>query len=254
MRSAILIIFCLLAFAQSAEAKHYICPAAYEDQEEILINGGVALFSEKEHSILMYQTSDRLFKRKANFYFSIANRSCDPIHLHFSNLRVTDQNGRFVCVISRGRQLARKKREAGGKLFASFLLTTLDAACAADAGRVHYCETTHSKYRSSYGTVTGVTHTHGTVYSPGLQNLAFRNVALDAHLRNCSIADCYNSWEDAIHDSYFESNTVFPDTIYGANLQIEVPRHIERDLEYLIFHFDVDDEEHDFCFWCGKNG
>lgn len=243
-------------------ANHYIQPTKGEGQEEILVQGASVLASNKQNSVLMYQTSEKLTKGKANFYFILENHSESPINFYFQNLQVTDQWGRPIQVVHRQKHLENKNSEKNWKLFASAVNTVVDSAEADKAGTVNYKSQTDS-YSSTNVNVIGSdgwrrgqifsgghSSTRGKVECEALRRQAQREVWSDAQNRDHSIQTSYKRWEHGLSNYYFDSNTVFPNSSYAANFQIAVPKSLEKELEYLFFTYDVNGETHTFVYYC----
>lgn len=250
---------------QNCFADYYIQPTKYEDQEEILVQGASIILSKKENSsILMYQTSKTITDRIGNFYFALKNNGYEKINFYFQNLKISDQMGRHVRIIPKQEHLENKVSVKNSRLFASALCTTLASMNAQNAGKINYQSNTNTFYRSNInaygsngylnGSSTGYINssTNGTIHSEALRQQAFRQVTTDSIYRNQAIEANYETDIDNLHNFYFDSSTILPDTIYSANFQIEVPKEIEKELEYLLFTFEVENVTHTFCFYCGE--
>lgn len=94
--------------------------------------------------------------------------------------------------------------------------------------------------------------TNATIYSDELRQQAQRRVAQDANYRDAEIKTEYQNWEYGLNNFYFDSTTIFPGSFYSANFQIEVPKEIEKDLQYLLFTYKVGNEKHTFSFYCSE--
>lgn len=246
-------------------ADHCIQPLKYPDQKEVLVQGGVILISEKTNCASIYQTCEEIENRKANFYFEVLNKGEHPINLYFQDLRVTDQAGRPIRIIPKQELIANKKSQANWRLFTSTLCEGIDTINAEEAGRVDYYahSTTHHRARRSVfgsegwaqGSVSASTTstTHGVVYSEALRRQAVREAQEDAHIRNTAILGECAAWESNLRQYYFDSSTIAPNDLYGANIQIDIPRQVEKELEYLVFTVYVGEESHSFCFYCAKH-
>lgn len=247
----------------------YIQPKKFSHQEEILVNGGTILASDKENSVLMYKTSQTMKKGRGNFYFVLINNSGDPINFYFSNLIVTDQWGRPIRVVHKNELIADKKSTRNVKLFLTALTAGLETINASKAAEVSYASHTNTRYRTNvhscgsdgwYNSLSSescVSTTHGTMYCEAFRQQAIRQAERDALERSHSAHAVFNAWDYGLKNYYFDSNTVHPNSQYGANFQIEVPREIEADLEYLLFTYDLDGETHTFRYYCWndmKNG
>lgn len=262
MKLKLFCIFFILA-CNACYAERFIIPTKYDYQEEILVNGGSMLVSDKSNSVLMYQISETVKNRCANFYFVITNKSEKPINFYHCNLRVTDQWGRPVRVISKKSQLARKRKAFNWQMLGAALCASSDIANAQQAGTIHYQAHTHEHYNTNYnlygsqgrshGHVAecGDTYTHGTFHCEALRQQAVRQAEIDSCYREAAIGAAYQGWVYGLNNYYFDSNTLFPNQPYGANFQIEVPDEIERNLQYLVFTYDLGGEEHSFCFYTG---
>lgn len=51
---------------------------------------------------------------------------------------------------------------------------------------------------------------------------------------------------------YLSSNTIPPHEVYSANFQIQVPKFMMHDLEYLYFTFNVGGDKHTFAMYTGE--
>ena len=261
MKKTILPLFMLcLFFASNGFAERYIQPAKYDDQEEFFIKGAPFIVSDKINSVLMYQTCKTIKNRKGNFYFILSNKTDKPINFSASKLRVTDQWGRHIRIISKKEQIANKKRSRNWSLVASAICAGLDTMNAQNAGNVTYqsqtyeTQRTHVNTRGSEGWINtqSVSTTTGTAHIEGLRQQAQRQAFEDSAQRTHAISGEYESWEYRLDNFYFDTTTVFPGDEYAANFQIEMNKKVEKDLQYLLFTYYLDGEEHTFCFYCGK--
>ncbi len=245
-------------------AERFIIPTKYPDQQEVLMQGASMLVSDKDNSVLMYQTSETIKNNHANFYFIISNKSDYPINMHFHKLKVTDQWGRPVKVISKRAQIAKKKNAKKWHMIGSALSTGVDIINAQNAGHIHYQTHTYDHTNTNYnhnsphfwanGSVcqSGQSVTQGTVHCEALRQQALRQAELDGCHREMAIRNHYDSWIYGLNNYYFDSNTIFPGNRYAANFQIELSSKVENDLQYLLFTYDLEGEQHTFCFYCGK--
>ena len=261
-----LVFFMILSFllCNVCDAERYIQPTKYENQEEYFIKGGSVIASNKTNSVLMYKTSNTIKNRKANFYFVLSNKTDKPVNFYVSNLRVNDQWGRPVRIVSRREQIANKKSSKNWALLASTMRARLDSMNAQNAGNVSYQSQTYEDFNSNFnaydsegwanGSVYGQhpSVTTGTVQVEALRQQAQRQVQKDAQHRNNAIQGTYKDWEYRLNNFYIETTTVFPEQSYAANFQIDVHKDIEKDLQYLLFTYDIGGEEHTFCFYCGR--
>lgn len=247
-------------------AERCILPMRHGNHEEIYIQGGKALLSNGlNSSIMMFNTCPKLKGQRGNFYFSIANHTRLPLHFLVHQLTVTDQWGRRVRVVPKQELIHVKKRQKSWKLFFSGLLTGLQSIDAESAGDIEYRSCTDTRIdtsirnRDSHRNGNSAIHerarskTHATIHSEALRQQAQREIDRDAAVRRGRIRADYNYWKHGLTNYYFDSRTLFPEDIYGANLQIEVPKGVEQDLEYLIFTFDLAGEKHSFSFYCGNH-
>lgn len=246
-------------------AERYIRPTKYDYQKEILVQGASVISSQKDESlVLMYQTSKTIKNNRGNFYFIINNKSCDALNFYFNNLKVTDQFGRYVKVVHKKELISNKNNKKNWQLFMSALATGAESTRAQDAGRIDYQSNTNVHYNSnvkvfgSNGWATGSSvgnaniATKGSIHCEALRQQAMRQVQADADYRNDIIQANYDFDEYKLNNFYFDSTTIFPDAEYASNFQIEVPCDIENELEYLLFKFEVGNDIHTFCFFCGK--
>ncbi|CDR33408.1 hypothetical protein [Criblamydia sequanensis] len=248
----------------SCFADRYIQPLKYEDQNEILVQGGVVLQSKKVNTVAMYQTSYTLQNRKGNFYFSILNETGSPINFYFTDLKVTDQNGRPVKVLHKNELISNKRSDRDWNRF----MAALDAANkkqeADKAGTTHVYSKTTDQHHSNFGLNSSQGWAHGyaneqneSVTTTTIQNAAIRQQALkeaeiEAYHNNLAIEDTFQKWVAGLSNHYFDSSTIFPGQVYESNFQIEVPKRVERDLKFLIFYFKVGEEVHPFCYYLGQ--
>ncbi len=263
MKMKYLLVLSLLVF-NVCFAERYIQPTKYDYQEEILIKGGAMIASNKTNSVLMYQTSETINNRKGNFYFMLSNQTDKLINFYVSNLRVTDQWGRPIRIVRKKEIIANKKNSKNLAIVASALCTGLESMNAQNAGNVAYQSHTNGNFNSNFnvygsggwvnGSVSGhnSSTTSGTVQIEALRQQAQRQVRQNAQQRNNTIEANYDDWEYRLNNFYFDSTTVFPGQAYAANFQIDVHKNIEKDLQYLLFKYDIGGEEHTFCFYCGR--
>lgn len=241
----------------------FIHSTKYEDQEEVFVDGGSVIVSNKTNSVFMYQTSERMSDR-GNFYFSISNETHSPINFCFSDLKVTDQWGRDIKVVHKKELIAAKKSAHNWQTFASLLCLGIESANAQNAGKIHYQSHTTDNYRANFnaygsnqswvhGSVygSGSSTTTGTVHCEALRQQAIRRVQDDAGRRQEQIQAHYHDWEYRLNNFYFDSNTIFPKTSYSVNFQIVLDKEVEKDLQYLLFTYQVGGEEHTFSYYCG---
>lgn len=260
-----LVTFLSLSLCNCCFADSYIQPTKYDDQEEVLVQGGSMIVSNKMNSVIMYQTSKKTYNRKGNFYFNLLNRTDRPINFYFSNLQVTDQWGRHVKVVHKNTLISNKESEMNWRLFGSAFCTTVDYINAQDAGTSRYYaqnnSSSHSKFkvRGSEGWVDSSASkyssstTSGVIYNEGARQQAVRQAGIDASYRDNAIVAKCEDWKHALTNYYFDSTTVFPGSEYGANFQVDIDKDIEKDLQYLLFTYDMDGEQHTFCYYCGND-
>jgi hypothetical protein len=263
-RTFLIFVFSLCSFSNVCFGERYIISTKYDDQDEILVQGASIIVSNKINSIFMYQTSETIKNYRANFYFKFTNCENNPINLLFSNLKVTDQLGRPIKVMHKSELINDKKSEMNWKSIASALCTGLESMNAQNAGKVDYSSHTNSRSHSNFnaqssrGWASGSANalssssTYGTIHNEAARQQALRQVQEDARYRNETIQNNYNSWEDGLNDFYFDSTTVFPDTSYAANFQIDLTKNVEKELTHLLFTFEIENELHTFCFYCGE--
>lgn len=260
MRILVFLAF-FISISPCAMADRYLYAMKAPEQEEILVQGAPILASEQEHSVLMYQTCKGVKRGRGNFYFILTNGGGDSFNFYASNLRVSDQCGRPVRVVPKRELIADKRGEKNRKSFLSDLLYIFDLFAADDAGTVE-CES-HSvsklrKHRKSCWVdesvcKTEVTSSKSTLYCDALRRQALRQADEDEARREGAIKGNYEQWKYKLSNFYLDSNTIFPHSDYAANFQIEVPKKIEKELEYLVFTYDVGDETHSFRYDCPKH-
>ena len=252
----------LFLYVNACYADRFIQATKYDYQEEVLIQGCPVTVSNKINSALMYQTCETLKDRKASFYFSLSNKTDKPINFLFSDLHVTDQSGKPIKVVSKKEIIAIKENSKNWNLFTSALRTNTDTINANKAGTVQYQSQTNSRYSSNFNESGNRTRssksgqnssaTNGTIHIEALRQQALRNVQNDAKSRNDAIQANYDDWIYRLNNFYFDSTTIFPGCTFSANFHIEVDKYIEEKLQYLIFTYHIDGEEHKFCFYCEK--
>jgi len=254
--------YLMLLTANTCFANHDIFPVKMDGQDEIFINGGVVIRSEKQFSMELYQTRSEIKNGKANFYFAVANNTNRLVNIHFNDLMVTDQLGNPLRVVTKNELLNSKKNCASWKHFFSAICTFADSCQADKAGDINYNETSCSSYNSrasrcGLGRVScvnsntsAISSTSGQLHCEALRQQAQRQVYEDASLRTSLIEQEYIDGEYAVKNFYFDSNTVFPNTIYGANFYVDVPRQLERGIQYIFVNFYIENELHTFCFMC----
>lgn len=263
MKLSLFSLFFILSVFNVCFAGKNVYPVKDHGQEEFYVQGGTVLVSEKKHQVAMFPTNEKVCGHKCNFYFTILNRTEQPVNFLVGDLTVRDQFGRLLKVVSKHEQLDKKRSQKNCALFLSALNAGLQSYNAQQAGTVHYQSSTYGSGCSSYNSYNsngswtqgsiyghGSSHTSGTMHIEGLRQQAQRQVAFDAQVRDNAIKTEYDYFEHGYSNYYLDTNTIFPGVAYGANFQIEVPRDIEKDLTHLFFTFDVDGEEHTFCFYC----
>jgi hypothetical protein len=250
------LLFVLLPF-QGFCIDRFLEPIKFQDQEEFYIQGGMGLLSQKQNSIIFYPTTPCLMDGKANFYFIFSNDSDRYENVLVQNVRVTDQYGRPVRMIPVQEHLDRLRSSANWKSFFNFAIGAIDLCLAQDAGRVDY----HRSYQRNVHGFNGRTcYGHheqgcetGTYYSRALQRAAERESILAASFRERGINNEYQLRKMRYENFYLSSNTVPPRSVYSANFQIDVPRFMEVDLQYLYITFNVGCETHTFALHCGNS-
>lgn len=245
--------------------ERYLQPVKYEEQEELFEKGGVMLFSSKGNDILFYQTQGTLKNSYANFFFSFTNCRDRNINVLFHNLTVTDQYGRIIKVVPKKELLKGQKSKMAWAMFFSGVTEFADTLEANQAGKTTVHTHTHGVASANTahvhrGYVTDSAHANvaysssncSVIQSEAERQHALRMARQDAALRNLALTTQYQTVEGKIHDNYFDSQTVYPQESFSANLQIEVPKHIEKDLQYIYFHFHIDGETHIFAVYAGQ--
>jgi len=257
-----IILLCAVCFSSLCFSEKYIQPLKYPGQNEILINGGAVIESNKVNSITMFQTCEKFNYRKGNFHFVVMNRTDHPINLYWHNLRVTDQFGRPIPIVPKQDLIANKRRDKNWDMFFSGVKTCNDLDRARDAGRVDtYSHTSehygHHKHKAgSHGWKNKSEHgynestTTSSTYVGALSYQAEQEALREAAAREHAIEGNYQDWKHDISNFYFASTTLFPGQPYATNIQVDIPKAIEKDLQFLLFTFDMDGEEHTFCFHC----
>lgn len=258
MRNRLLALMIFLSAPLFSERS--IHPTKYEDQEEILEKGGVMLLSSKIHDVLIYQTQESLRGRRANFFFSITNYGERPVNLYFANLTATDQVGRPIRIVPKRELIRNKKQQTGWNLLASGVVECLEADQASNAGDTTFHTVTRERERVRYGRAgrrerpvvvdsASTSTTCGVIHNEAERQRALRAVRQDASLRNSAIIARQQMFEDDMQSHYFDAETIYPDENYAANFQIEVPKSIEKDLQFILLHFDLGEERHTFAFY-----
>lgn len=237
-------------FSFNCYSDSFIQPIKQYDQDEILVNGASVLMSKKSQTVLMYQTSEKIKKNHANFFFTVKNETALPVNLYFENLVVTDQFGRHIPVVHKNHQIARKRKEAKNLSILSGVCTGLELLSSDSAGEVKYTETSVSHNRTG----SSVTCREGTIHNEALRRQAVDEAVIGGAVRNHEINEEFRSWENGLSHYYFDSNTIFPNSSYSANFQIRVPSHYEQDLTYLTFTYTLNGEQHAFKYFCQPTG
>lgn len=245
--------------------ERYLQPVKYEDQEELFERGGLMLFSSKNNDILFYQTRETLKNNCANFFFSFTNCQDRNINVLFHNLTVTDQYGRIIKVVPKKQLLKGEENNMAWAMLFSGVVELADTLEANQAGKTTVHTHTHGSAcantaRVRNGYVTNSAHADvaysssscSVIQSEAERQKALRMARQDAALRNLALTNKYQTIEGKIHDNYFDSQTVYPEESFSANVQIEVPKYIEKDLQYIYFHFNIDDETHIFAVYAGQ--
>jgi hypothetical protein len=211
----------------------------------------------------MYKVSPKVIGNCANLYFSVENRGAIPVNLYFSDVVVTDQDGRFVRILPKEELIDNKRSQASWSHFGTSFRYLLDSVEADEAGRTDHYSTTHDHYvhntkksgpkgkKERVETGCDRSTTYGVSYSQYERQMAQRQVEFDRQARHCNIDHQLADWEYGLNNFYFDSNTIFPGKEYGANFQIAIPPFVEDHIQYLVFHFNVGGEEHTFNFYCG---
>ena len=254
---------CLALFSASAfcYGEHYIVPTKYDDQEEILDHGGVILNSSKINDVLMYQTQETIKRNRANFFFSISNFSGQKINLYTQNVRVTDQFGRPIRIVPKRELIKNKRRDTNWQLFTSGMVGCLESGEADQAGKTTYERNTrttaltryHTRGRINESVDTNVcSTTYGSVHNEAERQRALRAARQDAFNRDQAILRRQACFEEGMQSNYFDAETIYPGEGFSANLQIEIPKEILKDLEFILFHFDLEEEQHTFAFYAGE--
>lgn len=256
-----LIILLILGCSPFCYGESSIHPTKYYDLEKIYLMGEPIFLSKKNNSVLMYQTGKKIKYHKANFYFALFNQSEKPINFLFTNLKVTDQKGRPVKVLHKNAIIEGKRKRKSLELLCSAIIAGLDDFNVSQAGRVNAFSEANTSYFSNTSSYTSqgymrnesstymTTNTTTTFYSDALQRQAERQVQIDYQNRVVAINRGFESFCYGMHRYYFDSHTVFPGRLYAANFQIYISKEMEEELEYLFFTYEVDGEEHCFCYY-----
>ena len=234
----------------------YLQPVKFLDQQEFYIQGGMGILSQKRNSIIFYPTNECLMNGKANFYFVFSNDSDRYENILVQNVRVTDQFGRSVRLIPVEEHLDRLRTSANWKTFFNFAIGAVDLFSTQNAGYVDYRKSNHRHVHGHIGRTPYGHHEHsyeeGAYYSRALQRAAEREAILSTTFRERGIHDEYQMRKFRYENFYLSSNTVPPRGVYSANFQVDVPKFMEVDLQYLYFTFDVGGEMHTFAMYCGN--
>ncbi|CRX39545.1 hypothetical protein [Estrella lausannensis] len=258
MRHRLIALILLLSAPLFSERS--IHPTKYEDQEEILENGGVMLLSSKIHDVLIYQTQETIRGRRANFFFSITHYGDRPVNLYFESLTATDQMGRPLRIIPKRELIRSKKQQTRWNLFASGLVECLEADRANNAGDTTIHTVTRKRERVRYqgderrgrpiNVESAATYTScGVIHNEAERQRALRAVRHEASARNSAIVARQQIFEEDMHSHYFDAQTIYPDENFAANFQIEIPKTVEKDLQFILIHLDLGEERHTFAFY-----
>ncbi|MDB2613681.1 hypothetical protein N9Y92_00805 [Chlamydiales bacterium] len=244
-------------------ADRYIEPIPYPDQEEILLEGASIIISKKNNNVLMYQTDEMIVGRRCCFYFKILNNLNKNINFHAYDLTVTDQYGNSVRVVPKCELIKSRERSTFWKGIALAACSGIASANAQNAGNINYQSNTYANSRANFnaygpkGYVNGSangnsnSYTSGSIYVPALAQQAQDKVNRDTARNAYNITASHNDSINRINSYYLDSTTVFSGNSYESNFQIEIPSNVDKSIEYLLFTYDMDGEEHTFCFYCG---
>lgn len=108
---------------------------------------------------------------------------------------------------------------------------------------------------TTYGTLNGYenSYTKGTIECETLRQQAIQQANANSNARIAQIETNSLFEEAKFTNYYFDSTTIFPNTLYEAGFQILLSKEVERELEYLIISIDLGVERHVFYFDCGEN-
>jgi hypothetical protein len=181
-----------------------------------------------------------------------------------SNLRISDQLGRPIRCIRKKELIADNESSRFWKQCGAGLCAGLQSVNAQSAGDINYKSQTHGNYNSNIkvigsngsanGSVSGYgsSTTSGTIHVEALRQQAQRQAAHDAAVMGNYIDTTHNAALFQLNNCYFDSTTIFPGKYYTADFRIEIPKDLEKELQYVIFTYDLGEETHTFCFYCGR--
>ncbi len=252
----LLLVFVFLALTSFADAyTMYLLPSKQPGTEIVFRKGEPYLRSKKNVQITVAQLDHVLRKDRASFSFSMMNTTGNPITMMPHNLRVTDQYGRRIRVVSKSELVRNAENRAWWKRAVSGALLVLDHVNAEEnaksRSRLKAVET-QTEMRPCGET----TFSHRVIeakedsydrYAAWRGHQAAND---DAARREALISREQRRKTVGYLDYYLDANTIFPGETYAANFQIALPPQIKRQLDVLLISFDVAGEEHTFCFSC----
>src|ERR1700722_1167717 len=239
-----------------------IIPLKYPDQKEILSQGEVILFSQKQNHLIICSKDGVIKKGRGTIFFALQNTSFNPLNLYFHNINISDQYGRKIYIIPKKVLLSEEQTKANWKIFASALATACETVGAQDAGTINYRTNTYSDYsintrttgyNGGYnlnGNISGSTFTSGSIHCEALRQQAMDRVNVNSYLRLNQIDQELTETTIGMNNFYFDSNTLFSGDVYETRFQFEIPRKIEKELRNIFISFDLGNERHTFCFRC----
>lgn len=219
---------------------HIIPSKSNRHQEEYFFQGHKSIVSSKKNCLSMTCRKDSLYGRKGCFCFSILNNGTQPVNIYPHNLKVYDQDGRAIQIISLEKQLKTADSDHRWNGLLADISSLFEMWSAQDAGKTY-------KRGTSYGP-NGVTVFEGQSNNEYQRRQACDQVAKESVMTRDSLNGYHELVKTGLKKHYFQTVTVFPGKIHSANLEIKLPRALMKRLRYLVFEYDVCQEKHLFYF------
>lgn len=228
--------------------------------EEFYVNDGLILTSSRNHEISMYNTLPDVTDT-CNFFVVIRNRSPFNETFFIDHLRVTDQDGYRIPIVSKKRLKKKINRREGFEGFFQGLGHFLEAdSVLRDAGRIDYHEVQTSHHQGDYDLRTpgfyakerirekDTTVTHGHSYNPSLRRHEIREMAEQQAFDDWALEQKYAEKRMGVDENYLANHTLAPGENFARHFQIRIPKELRDDLETIHFTYDFGGEKHTFVY------
>jgi hypothetical protein len=252
---------------------------ATEGVLQTIEKGGMVLTNQKTHKISMFNTNSKM-SQCCNFYVRLTNQSDHPAFFDTRLIRITDQMGRPIQLVTKdevlvllerqyyekrnemdywyGREKERLNKEMDETL-AERILLDRETTPGRYAVEIQKTVSGHVVPGSRTDEIT-IRHVEERMRLE-LKEKIQKNLKKDRELREemLRLPVIYQQKLEVVRKrnlidvenaerNYLQSATILPGETYANNFQIKVPQHWVKDLQHIYFVYDLDSEGYTFVY------